>query len=248
MRALITGASSGLGKDFAKELAKKGYELILVARRREKLEELAAEVQVPCEIMVADLSRREECFTLLKQIKDKEIDLLINNAGRGLYGEFTKTDLEEELAMLDLNIVSLHLLMKNMIKQMANKGGTILNVASSAAFLPGPLLSSYYASKAYVLRLTEAVSEELRRTNSSVTVCTLCPGPVDTEFDAVAGTSFSIRQLKSIDVVRYALRQMKKKKTVIVPGLSVRIGTFFTRFAPRKLLLRVSYHIQNKKR
>lgn len=159
-KAAVTGASSGIGRDIARELAGRGYALILIARREERLRALAEELPVPVEVLPADLSRRETCLEVAGRLRKEGLDVLVNDAGRGLFGTFDETDLEGELALLDLNITALHILMKAVLPGMKARGsGHILNVASSAAFLPGPLLSSYYASKAYVLRLSMAVAE-----------------------------------------------------------------------------------------
>ena len=165
MKALVTGASSGIGRDIARGLAARGCDLVLTARREERLRALASELSmVRVTILPADLSSREGCRALYRAAQGENIDILVNNAGLGLFGPFDETDLEAELGMLDVNIIAMHMLMKLFLPDLEAKGrGYILNVASSAAFLPGPLLSSYYASKAYVLRLSEAVAEELRR-------------------------------------------------------------------------------------
>ena len=248
MKALITGASSGIGRDIARVLAERGCELILVARREERLRQLADELPVPCEIIPLDLGTRENCVLLFERTKSSGVDILVNNAGFGLYGPFDEGDAQRELAMLDLNVAAMQLLMKLFLRHFEQRGGGyILNVASSAAFMPGPLLACYYATKAYVLRLTQAVYEELRRKKSPVYVGALCPGPVATEFDDVAGTSFSIRQMSSRRVAEIAVKGMFRGKTVIVPGFVMRAGTALSRFVPTKLLLRISYRIQKKK-
>lgn len=248
MNALITGASSGIGADFARKLSSLGYNLILVARREDRLNALAQELVGDVKILCCDLSEPKNCFQLFEKVKDDDIDLLINNAGFGVFGEFTDSDLGKELTMINTNITAVHILMKLFLCEFKRKNkGCILNVASSAAFLPGPLLSSYYASKAYVLRLTQAVSKELKSAKSSVYIGALCPGPVDTEFNSVAGVNFAIGGLSSEYVVDYAIKKMKKRRVVIVPGTLIRIGTFLTRFVPNNLLLQISYLIQNKK-
>lgn len=248
MKALITGASSGLGRDMARVLAGMGCELILVARRRQRLEELAEELPVDCKIFEMDLSKAENCMALYQQTRGEGVDILINNAGLGLFGPFDETDLDAELAMLDTNIKALHILTKLFYRDFVwRDSGHILNVASSAAFLPGPLLSSYYASKAYVLRLSQALYEELRRKRSRVKISVLCPGPVRTEFDQVAGVSFSMRGLSSMQVARCAVRGMLRGRLVIIPGASMKALKAVQRFLPDKLLLRAAYHVQRKK-
>lgn len=181
-------------------------------------------------------------------VKDEDIDILINNAGFGIFGRFLDIDLDKELNMIDLNIKTVNILTKLFLKDFKLKNrGYILNVASSAAFLPGPLLSSYYASKAYVLRLTEAIYEELRHEKSNVYVGALCPGPVDTEFNNVAKVKFALKGLTSKYVADYAIDKMFKRKLVIVPGKVMKLAGFLTRICPRKLLLKISYNQQRKK-
>ena len=248
MNVLITGASSGIGRDMARVLHKMGHNLFLVARREKLLEELKAELDGKPEIISLDLSLKENCFDLYERLKDKNIDILINNAGFGVFGEFDKSPLSRELKLIDLNIHALHILTKLFLSDFKEKNsGYILNVASSAAFLPGPLLSSYYASKAYVLRLTTAIYEELRRKKSNVYVGCLCPGPVDTEFNQTAGVKFNLKSLKSKDVAEYAIKKMFKKKLIIIPGFKIKMGVFFQKFVSTKQLLKISYNIQHLK-
>ena len=181
-------------------------------------------------------------------MKGEDIDILVNNAGRGLFGPFDETDLDTELEMLEVNIVALHTLMKLFLPKMKARGsGRILNVASSAAFLPGPLLSSYYASKAYVLRLSEAVAEELRRAGSGVTISVLCPGPVPTEFDQVADVRFSIPGTDSRMVARLAVEGTLRGQLLILPGARMKAVHFFQRFVPDKILARLCWEVQHRK-
>lgn len=248
MKAVITGASSGLGAEFARIFSNMGYDLILVARRRKNMEKLAKSLKTNVKIIVSDLSLRENCIKLCEELENEDINVLINNAGFGVFGEFSELPLERELDMIDTNITAVHILTKNFLRLFQKKNsGYILNVASSAAFLPGPMLSSYYASKAYVLRLTQAISKELNVKKSNVYVGALCPGPVSTEFNKVAGVNFAIKSLDAKYVSEYAVKKMFKKKTVIIPGTMIRLGTFFARFVPSKLLLTISYNIQMKK-
>lgn len=248
MKALITGASSGIGRDMAIILSEKGYDLILVARRMEKLEELKNTLSTDVQIIGFDLSKEESCFALYEQVKNEDIDILINNAGFGIFGAFDQIDIHQELKMIDTNIRAVDILTKLFLKDFKRKNsGYILNVASSAAFLPGPLLSSYYASKAYVLRLTEAIYEELRREGSKVYVGSLCPGPVDTEFNQTANVKFSLKGLTSQYVAEYAIKQMFKGKLTIVPGTTMKVVRFFEKFVPEKTLLRMAYTMQKRK-
>jgi len=248
MKALITGASSGLGRDFAKELSNRGYDLILVARRKEKLNELKKEIKTNVEIYDYDLSVENNCYNLYRHLRDEDIDIVINNAGFGLFGKFDKVNLESELNMIDLNIRAVHILTKLFLLKLKEKdSGYILNVASSAAFMSGPLMSTYYATKGYVLKLTEAIAKELKKDKSNVKICALCPGPVDTEFNKVAGVSFSVKSLSSEKVTKYTLKKMLKGKTIIIPGIFMKIGVFLVRLVPRKIMLSVVYKIQKKK-
>ena len=210
MKALITGASSGLGKDFAVKLSNMGYDLILVSRNKKELEKVANNVKTKVQIEILDLSSKENCIKLFN--KHKNIDLLINNAGYGLFGEFSKTSLDKELNMIDLNINAVHILTKLYLQEMIKKDeGRILNVASTAAFLPGPLMSTYYSTKSYVYSLTTAIFEELRRIKSNVKISVLCPGPVNTNFNNIAEVNFSIKGLSSDYVTSYAINKMFKK-------------------------------------
>ena len=196
--------------------------------------------------MTADLSDEEA----LKELFDKhrDIDILINNAGFGLFGHFNTTKLDKELDMIELNIKTVHTLTKLFLKDFIKKNkGHILNVASSAAFMPGPLMPTYYATKAYVLHLTEAINEELRHDKKNVYVGALCPGPVNTNFNKVAGVSFNLDSLESYDVAKYAINKMLKNKVVIVPGIKIKIGIFILRFLPRSLVRKIAYKIQKSK-
>lgn len=249
MKALITGASSGIGRDMARELAKRGYDLILVARRRNRLEEIKNEITgVSVETIECDVSTEENCIKLYNSVKDKGVDMLVNNAGFGLAGEFLSTDLNKELNMIKTNVVAVHMLTKLFLKDFAEKDrGIILNVASSAAYMAGPYLSTYYATKNYVRRLTEAVYRELKEKNSNVSVSVLCPGPVNTEFNDVANVKFALKGLSSEYVARYAIEKALKGKLYIIPGLQMKLGVFLLRFIPNKLMLKISAHIQKKK-
>ena len=248
MVALITGASSGIGADMARILSDKGYDLILVARNKRKMEVLAKELKTNAEIIPMDISSTYNCTELYNLVKKKNIDVLVNNAGFGLFGEFCYTKLDKELDMIELNVKTVHTLTKLFLKDFVKKDkGYILNVASSAAFMPGPLMATYYATKAYVLHLTESINEELRRKKSNVFICALCPGPVSTNFNKVAGVSFNLESLESYDVAKYAVKQMFKKKVVIIPGLKIKMGVFALRLLPRSLVRKIAYKIQKNK-
>lgn len=248
MKALITGASSGMGRDMARVLSSKGYDLILVARRKDKLEKLKKSLKTNVEIIQMDLGSTYNCTKLYNKVSKEDIDVLINNAGFGLIGDFVDTSLDKELDMIDLNVKAVHTLTKLFLKDFVEKNkGYILNVASSAAFQPGPLMATYYSTKAYVLHLTEAIYEELRRKESNVYIGALCPGPVRTEFNKVAKVEFSINQLESYDVAKYAIKKMFKRKLLIIPGFSIKLIHFFGNIVPNKLKLRLTYNIQRAK-
>lgn len=249
MRALITGASNGLGRDFAFKLADKGYDLVLVARSEEKLDhiqnDLKDKVNVVTEVM--DLSIKDNVYKLYEKYKGS-IDLLINNAGFGECGLFTKTSLDNELNMIDLNIISLHILTKLFLSDFVKVDkGQILNVASLAAFEPGPLMATYYSTKSYVYNLTMAIYEELRRKKSHVKISVLCPGPTDTGFNTRARVNFGVKSLTSDYVTSYTIKKLKRNKLLIVPSFRMKMAVFGVRLMPRKLLLKVIYNIQERK-
>ncbi len=247
MKALITGASNGIGLEFAKKLNNLGYDLVLVARNEEKLKNIKEFLKGQVEIIPMDLSNEKDLYKLYDKYKGK-VDLLINNAGFGIFGKFTETDLNIELNLIDLNIKAYHILTKLFLKDMVERdSGRILNVASSAAFEPGPLMSSYYASKSYVYNLTMAIYEELRREKSHVKVSVLCPGPVNTGFNDRANVKFSLKSLTPEYVVDYCISQMMKNKLVIIPSFRVKLGIFANRLFSKKFILKIIYNIQKKK-
>lgn len=246
MKALITGASSGIGRDMAKYLSSKNIEIYAVGRNKERLEQLKREIN--CRVFVYDLSKREQVFSLYKELADENMDILINNAGFGCFGAFKDASLETELELIDTNISALHILTKLFYADFLKRGsGYILNVASSAAFMAGPLLSSYYASKNYVLQLTKALYEENRREKNNVHISVFCPGPVNTRFNERANVKFAVKGISSEYAAKYAVDKMFAEKLIIVPSLMMKLGVFCLRFLPYKTALRVAYHIQRKK-
>ena len=249
MRALITGASSGIGLCMAKYLASLKYDLILVGRDKKRLEEIQSSLTTNVKVIVADLADLTKVKEVYVMTKNDNIDILINNAGFGLFGKFYETDLNSELEMIHTNVETVHLLTKLFLRDMQKRNsGYIMNVASMAAFGPGPLMATYYATKAYVNNLTEAINEELRRDNCNVFVCSLCPGPVDTNFNNTAGVSFSVKPMTPEFVAKYAIDSMFKGKVVIVPGFKMRFTMFIRHFASRKLIRKVTYNIQKSKK
>lgn len=246
MRALITGASSGIGRDIAKELSQKGYDLILVARNLEKLNEVKEKLETNIETVSMDISNPENCKQLYEKYKD--IDILVNNAGFGDCGYFDKTNLEKELQMINTNIVAYHVLTKLYLKDMkAKNSGKILNVASIAGFMPGPLMATYYSTKAYVVRLSEAIREELKKESSKVQISILCPGPVDTNFNKVADVQFALKGLSSEYVAKYTTDKLFKGKFYIVPGWKIKLAKFGTKIAPNALVAKICYNMQKRK-
>lgn len=248
MKALITGASSGIGREMAYYLASLNYDLILVARRKDRLEEIKNNVKTNVRIIHLDLTNEKNVFKLYDLTKDENIDLLVNNAGFGLFGFTSKTDLNRELEMINLNVKALHILTKLFLTDFIKRdSGHILNVGSSAGFLAGPKLNTYYATKNYVVKFTMAIYEELRHQNSNVHVSVLCPGPVNTEFNKVAGGHFNVEAEHAKRVAKLAIDKTLKNKLIIVPGISIKLAIFFNRFLPYKLSMKFVYKIQDRK-
>ena len=248
MKALVTGASSGMGRDIAIYLSELGYDLILVSRDENRLKETASKINTNVEIYPIDLTGRDNCFKLFDKYKDEDIDVLVNGAGFGLFGNTWETDINKEMKMIDLNVTSVHILTKLFLQEMVKKDkGYIMNIASSAGFLAGPGLNTYYATKNYVTKWTMGIYQELKHAKSKVKICALCPGPVDTNFNKVAGGSFTVKALSSEYVAHYAVDKMFKNKLIIIPGFTVRMGVFFNKFLPTKLSLKIVHNIQRKK-
>lgn len=248
MKAIITGASSGIGRDMARYLSYLNYDLILVARDKDNLLKLKEELNTDVLVIPMDLSIISNVYKLYDMVDSNNIDILINNAGFGLFGKFNESDTNRELSMIDLNIKSLHLLTKLFLKDFVKKdSGYILNVASSAAFQPGPLMATYYSTKSYVYSLTLALYEELKKSNSKVHISCLCPGPVNTNFNNVANCKFKVRALSSEYVARYAINKMFKNKLLIIPGFNIKLIYLFGKLIPLKLKLKLAYKVQVRK-
>lgn len=242
--ALVTGASAGLGIEFARQLSKRGHRLVLAARRKERLEALAAELGNARAVEI-DLSRPGAAGELIDNVRDagETVDLLVNNAGFGLHGRFDKADPERLRQMVDLNCGALTELCRGVLPGMIEaRSGAILNVASTAAFQPGPGMAVYFATKAYVLLLSEALHEEVRR--SGVRVTALCPGPTRTEFGEVAGfEGGGLLDRVSMDadnVVRQGLKALDRNRAVAITGVLNKVGAFSTRLVPRALVRKVA--------
>ena len=228
MKALITGATSGIGKAIAQEMSRRGISLILTGRNEEALLRMQETLPVHTEIIALDLAENQAPFTLYEFCRDKHVDILVNNAGFGVFGKFSETALQEELELLQVNVRALHILTKLFLRDFKKRNfGKILNVASSAGFLTGPLFSSYYASKNYVVRL--------------------CPGPVDTGFNDRAGVQFRVKALTPEAVAKEAVFGLLTGKLLIIPGLMMRVGVAASKLVPEKLLSRILYHVQAAK-
>lgn len=249
MKAIVTGASSGIGKDISRILSTKGYDLVLVARDEKKLQELKKELEknkIKIQIFAMDLSIEENCKELHKEVR--EVDLLINNAGFGDCGNFTKTSLDKDIKMIQTNIIAYHILTKLYLADMKEKNsGKILNVASIAGFMPGPLMATYYATKAYIVSLSESIREELKKEKSKVQISILCPGPVNTNFNKVANVKFNMREANSQKVANYAISKLEKGNFYIIPGIDVKMAKIGAKLSPRPFTSKITYIIQKRK-
>ena len=249
----ITGASSGIGREFARRYAAMGCRLILTARRADRLTALAEELNdahgTVCRILPADLADRADCDRLCAELAGERIDIFINNAGFGVCGSLLETDSAKEEEMVQVNVAAMRRLFQFMLRRMqAQGGGTILNVASSAGLLPGgPYMAGYYASKAYVVSLTRGAAQELREKRSPVSVCALCPGPVNTEFNDRAGVVFALKGITPEFCVDEAIHGMLHHKTIIVPSAFMRLCTSAQKLLPTPLLMPIVARQQKKK-
>ena len=249
MKVLITGASSGIGREMAKLLAEQFDQMVLVARDQARLTELQQTINqaypaVNVTTISLDLSLAEHCRQLHAMHPD--VDLLINNAGFGDCEPFVAAPLEKDLAMINTNVVALHVLTKLYLATMqARNSGQILNVGSIAGFMPGPLMATYYATKNYVVRLSEGIREELRRAKSKVKISVLCPGPVDTNFAKTANVQFNFNGVNSTKVARYAVKHLHQ--FYIVPTFKIRLARFAMSLLPSTWVARIVYNLQAKR-
>jgi uncharacterized protein len=253
--ALITGASGGIGLELAREFAKDGYNLVLVARSKDKLEGIAADFakqyNISATVIAKDLSKASAPDELYNELKmqDIQIDALVNNAGFATYGKFVEIPLEQELQEMQLNMVTLTHLSKLFGKDMVTrKNGKILNIASTASFQPGPLMAVYYATKSYVLSFSEAIANELEGTGVTVTV--LCPGPTESGFQERANMQESklvqSGLMKTDDVAARGYAALKRGQTVVIPGFMNQMLALSPRFLPRKMITKTVRNMQER--
>lgn len=249
MKCLVTGASSGIGLDMSRYLSGLGHSVIMVSSNKDKLSKTSAKVR-NSDFYVCDLNSQKEVDKLCDFILEEKPDVVVNNAGFGAFGFSQEIELNREIEMINVNVISVHKITRTCLKYMEGMSNSyILNVASSAGLMPGgPLLGTYYATKSYVRSYSLSVYKELKKCGKNINISVLCPGPVNTNFNNVAGGTFSVKGLSSEYVAKYAIKKMFKKKTLIVPGFSMKLGVFFSRFLPYKLLLSIMFLIQHKKR
>lgn len=247
MKALITGASSGIGKEMAMYLSEQDIEVVLVAKDKNKLEEVQKQIKTKSQIICTDLSDAQNCIDLYKKIGD--IDILINNAGFGTTGSFTETDFITELNMISTNICAVHTLTKLFLPGMKEKNsGYILNVASIAGFMPGPQMATYHATKAYVLNFTQSIYEELNQEGYDINISALCPGPIKTAFIEKANVKFKTKLMTPEYVAKYAIDKMFEGKYMIIPGISNKIIRILSKIIPDKLIGKIVYNMETKRK
>lgn len=252
--ALVTGASSGIGRDISRSLAKRNYNLIIVARDNDKLQalkkDLKEEYKIDVEIILKDLSNKDNCIDLYNEVSKKyrAIDILVNNAGFGTCGYFVDTDLEKEISMINTNITAVHILTKLFLKDMVKENkGHILNVASIAGFMAGPMMATYYSTKSYIVRLTESIRMELFMRNSKVKISALCPGPVNTNFNKIADVKFNLPGQSSQFVAEYAVKKLLKNRTLIFPSFGIWIYRILCKILPDQITSFINYFMQKRK-
>lgn len=249
MKALITGASSGIGREIALYLSDLGYDIIVVARNELALRDIQREVKTKVEVVCMDLTDRVNVWKLHEMYKNQPIEVLVNNAGFGVAGYVTETDLEKDLELIDLNVTALHMLTKLFLKDMKRRNlGYILNVSSISGFLSGPLMAEYYASKNFVLSYTRAINTELKKEGSEVHISALCPGPTKTNFNKVAKVEFKMKSYSAEYVAEYGINKMFEEKTVIIPGIKMKLIHFASKILPDSVTREFAFEIQRRKR
>lgn len=245
MKALVTGASSGLGKAFSCWLSKHQYEVVLVARNKESLLNLQQQLSYKSEIIVADLTSQEDVLKVCKYLEQEKIDVLINNAGVGCYGDFWQIPNEQEKSMLELNIIAPTLLMKSYIRYQSR--GRILNVASIAALQTDPLMAGYGASKSFLLMLSKSIDVELAHSSKDILIQTCLPGSFVSAFDQQANVHHSLAKVKSEVIAEKIMRDVFKNKKIIIPGTKNKWAYYLGKYLPEKIVNKIEYKIQKSK-
>ena len=246
MKALITGASSGIGRSISEYLSGYGYELFVVSRDKEKLESIYKDFDVKVTCIGLDLSKKKNCYQLYNMLRDEKIDILVNNAGMGDAGDFIETSLDKELEMLNLNVQAYHILTKLFLKDFVKRDyGRILNVGSIAGFMPGPYMASYYATKNYIVSLSMAIDYELKKMGSNVHISIYCPGPVKTNFSKRANVHFKINSITSENAGKYAIEGMFKNKLIIIP-CNMKILKILIKIVPISIVMMVNSKIEER--
>ena len=246
MNVLITGASSGIGKCMALYLLDMGYNLYVVSTKKKELDKIFNKYKDRVMCLEYDLSIDSNCYDLYNYLKDKEIDIVINNAGFGDAGNFSETSLDKEMKMVDVNIRAYHILTKLFLRDMIkNNRGYIMNVCSMASFMPGPYMATYYATKSYVLNLTLAIYKEIEKDNCNVKISLFCPGPIDTNFMNVANVKFNSHLISSKYAAKYAIDNMFNNKLIIIPP-NMKISYLFSKISPLSLILFVNSKMQRR--
>ncbi len=246
MKALITGASSGMGRDMARYLLELNYDLILVSHSQKRLEESFKKYKDHVKMYTFDLTKEEDCVELYKKTRHEKIDILINNAGFGDTGNFSETNLQKELDMINLNVKAYHILTKLFLRDFIKRDyGRILNVASLAGFMPGPYMATYYATKSYIVNLSLAIAEELKIDKSHVKISIFCPGPVSTNFSNVANVKFNLPSLPSEYASKIAIDGMFQDKLVIVPP-NMKLNHLLAKIMPTNIVLKVTSLVQER--
>lgn len=246
MKALVTGASSGIGKNIALYLDSLGYDLYVVSREKAKLDKIYHNCIGKVEKIELDLGVEDNCYKLYDMLKNKNIDIVVNNAGFGDCGDFIETSLNKEMDMINVNIRAYHILMKKFLRDFVKRDyGRILNVASISGFMPGAYMATYYATKSYIVNLSLGVFEELRQRGSNVRISIFCPGPVDTNFNMKAKVHFNIGSIDDVYAAKQAVDGMFLNKMLIIPW-NMKLNYVLMKVAPLRLVMLVSSMVQER--